>query len=122
MPQIKIYGLRENTEFKRLAFSDAIHAALNEGIGTPDSKRFQRFITLEPENYIFPSDRTKNYTIIEINMFIGRSTANKKNLIRLLYQKIVQAVDIQPQDLEIMIIKTPRENWRIRGITEDELG
>lgn len=122
MPQIKIYGLRENIELNRLALSDSIHASLQEGIGTANSKRFQRFIILEPENYIYPSDRTKNYTIIEIVMFIGRTTTIKKKLIRLLYQKIAQTVDIQPQDLEITIIETPKENWGIRGIPGDELG
>ena len=121
MPQVKIYGLKENIGSKRLTLSNAIHAALKEGIGTPDSKIFQRFIILEPENFVFPSDRTNNYTIIEIVMFIGRTTAIKKNLIRLLYQKISSAVDIQPQDLEITIIETPKENWGIRGIPGDEL-
>jgi Tautomerase enzyme len=59
-----------------------------EGIGTPEAKRFQRFIMLESENFLYPSDRTNDYTIIEISMFEGRSTEAKKNLIRLLDQKI----------------------------------
>ena len=121
MPQIKIYGFRENIDRQRTALSDAIHAALMEGIGTPEAKRFQRFIVLEPENFIFPEDRTNNYTIIEISMFEGRSVAAKKNLIRLLYQKIASATDIMPQDLEITILETPQCNWGIRGIPGDEL-
>ena len=56
MPQIKVYGLEKNLEPKRLALSHAIHAALMAAIGTPESKKFQRFIMLEPENFIFPSD------------------------------------------------------------------
>ena len=121
MPQVKIYGLQKNIAAKRSALSDAIHAALMEGIGTPEAKRFQRFIVLEPENFIFPEDRTNNYTIIEISMFEGRSVAAKKNLIRLLYQKIASATDIMPQDLEITILETPQCNWGIRGIPGDEL-
>ncbi|WP_319419952.1 hypothetical protein [Pleurocapsa sp. FMAR1] len=57
MPQVKIYGLRENIKPKRFALSYAIQAALTEAIGTPETKRFQRFMILEPENFIFPSDR-----------------------------------------------------------------
>lgn len=121
MPQVKIYGLRENIELQRLALSDAIHEALSAAIGTPPSKRFQRFIILEPENFLFPGDRSKNYTIIEIIMFVGRSSASKKNLVHLLYQKISQVTNIKPQDLEITIVETPRENWGIRGISGDEL-
>lgn len=121
MVQVKIYGLKENIEPKRFALSYVIQAALTEGIGTPEEKRFQRFIILESENFIFPSDRSNNYTIIEINLFAGRSTAAKKKLIRLLYQKIEETVAIAPQDLEIIILETPRSNWGVRGVPGDEL-
>jgi phenylpyruvate tautomerase PptA (4-oxalocrotonate tautomerase family) len=121
MPQVKVYGLRENIEPKRFALSHAIHGALMGAIGTPEQKRFQRFIILEPEDFIFPSDRSNDYTIIEISMFEGRSREVKKNLIRLLYQKIIETTDIKPQDLEITIFETPRSNWGIRGMPGDEL-
>lgn len=121
MPQVKIYGLRENIEPKRFALSYAIQTALIEAIGTPEEKRFQRFIILEAEDFIFPNDRTNNYTIIEIIMFAGRSVEAKKNLIHLLYQKIAATTDITDQDLEITIIETPKSSWGIQGITGDEL-
>ncbi|PSB12291.1 tautomerase family protein [Pleurocapsa sp. CCALA 161] len=121
MPQIKVYGLQKNLEPKRLALSHAIHAALMETIGTPTQKRFQRFIMLEPENFIFPSDRSNDYTIIEISMFKGRSIEAKKNLIRILYQKIAETAHIESQDLEVTIFETPQENWGIRGVPGDEL-
>ena len=121
MPQVKIYGLLENIAARRIALSDAIHTALMEGIGTPEAKRFQRFIVLDPANFIFPGDRTNHYTIIEISMFEGRSIAAKKNLIRLLYENIASATDIKPQDIEITIFETPQCNWGIRGIPGDEL-
>ena len=121
MPQIKIYGLQSNIESKRFALSHAIHSALMEALGTPNEKRFQRFITLEAENFIFSGDRTSNYTIIEILMFAGRSPEAKKNLIKLLYQKIEKTTDITPQDLEITILEIPQSNWGIRGVPGDEL-
>jgi len=121
MPQVKIYGLRNNIEPKRFALSHAIQAALKLVIGTPDRKRFQRFIILEPENFIFPSDRTSDYIIIEIVMFEGRSIETKKKLIRALQQKITETTDIQPQDIEITLFETPKVNWGIRGVTGDEL-
>ena len=46
MVQVKIYGLAENISPKRFALSYAIQAALYEAIGTPERKRFQRFIFL----------------------------------------------------------------------------
>ena len=121
MPQVKIYGLRQNIEPRNFALSHAIHQALMEGIGTPEEKRFQRFIILEPENFLYPSDRTTDYTIIEIIIFEGRSVETKKKLIRLLYEKLAKTADIAPQNLEITIIETPKANWGIRGICGDEL-
>ena len=121
MPQVKIYGSRSNIESKRFALSQAIHLALMEAIGTPEQKRFQRFIILEPENFIFPGDRTNDYTIVEISMFEGRSVEAKKKLIRLLYQKIVDTANIEPEDLEITIFETPKHNWGVRGVPGDEL-
>ena len=121
MPQIKIYGLRNNIEPKRFALSHTIHAALIESLGTPNAKQFQRFIILEPENFIYPSDRTADYTIIEISMFEGRSVETKKKLIRTLQQKITKTTDIKPEDIEITLFETPKTNWGIRGVTGDEL-
>lgn len=121
MPQIKIYGLQKNLESKRSVLSHAIHASLMKAIGTPELKIFQRFIMLEPENFIFPSDRSSDYTIIEISMFEGRSVAAKRNLIRTMSQKIAETADLKPQDLEITIFETPKCNWGIRGVPGDEL-
>lgn len=121
MPQVKIYGLRNKIEPKRFTLSNAIHSVLMAALGTPSEKRFQRFIWLEPDDFIFPSDRTDNYTIVEIIMFEGRSIEIKKNLIRLLYQKIEETLEIAPQDLEIVILEAPKCNWGIRGIPGDEL-
>ena len=54
-------------------------------------------------------------------MFEGRSAEAKKNLIRLLYQKIEETTDISSQDLEITIFETPLCNWGVRGTPGDEL-
>ncbi len=54
-------------------------------------------------------------------MFNERSVRSKKKLIRFLYQKISQTVEINLQDLEITIFETPKANWGIRGIPRDEL-
>lgn len=53
-------------------------------------------------------------------MFEGRSSATKKNLIRLLYQKIAETAGVEPQDLEITILETSKCNWGICGEHGDE--
>ncbi|WDM20667.1 tautomerase family protein [Paenibacillus polymyxa] len=45
----------------------------------------------------------------------------KKQLIQLLFQRITDQFGIAPQDLEITIFETPKQNWGIRGVPGDEL-
>lgn len=106
--QIKIYGLTESLKPHQVNLSNAIHNAVVEALAYPVDKKFHRFIGLYQSEFIFPSDRSSNYTIIEISMFEGRSVEVQKNLIRLLFQYI-------EQDIEITIFETPKYHWGIRG-------
>lgn len=122
MAQIKIFGLRAHLAARRAALSDTIHACVIEALQYPPDKRFHRFLPLEPADFIYPADRSDQYTIIEISMFEGRSDEAKKQLIRLLFARLQADVGIAPQDVEITIFETPRQNWGIRGQPGDELG
>ncbi|NOK64167.1 MAG: tautomerase family protein [Chloroflexi bacterium AL-W] len=121
MAQITIYGLRKHLANKRKTLSDAIHTAVMEAFGLPEEKRFHRFILLDPEDFIFLPDRGKQYTIIELSIFEGRSDDAKRQLIRLLFQNVEQEVGIIAHDLEITLVETPPANGGIRGKVGDEL-
>ena len=122
MAQVKIYGLREHLEPSRAALSGAIHACVVAALDLPVDKRFQRFFPVDASNWFVPEDRSPQYTIIEIIMFEGRTLERKKQLIRLLFERIEQECGIRPQDVEITILESPRANWGIRGLPADELG
>ncbi|WP_027094070.1 tautomerase family protein [Cohnella thermotolerans] len=121
MTQVKIYGIRERLRSFRETLSDIIHQCLVEAFELPEDKKFQRFIGLEKEDFMYPADRSEHYTIIEIVLFEGRSAEAKKNLIRLLYER-TGAFGLAENDLEIVLIESPRGNWGIRGVPGDELG
>lgn len=121
MAQIKIYGLRDQLGPLRAAISDAIHACAVEALALPEEKRFHRFLLLDAEDFIFPPDRSARYTIIEVSMFEGRSANVKKRFIRALFDRLWRDCALEPQDVEITIAETPRENWGIRGLPGDEL-
>ncbi len=122
MAQVTIFGVRERLGPVRTALSAAIHAAVMDALEYPPEKRFQRFIQLDPEDFLFPDDRTDRYTIIEISLFEGRSVEAKKRLIRELFRRIPEATGIGTADIEVTIFETPRHNWGIRGVPGDELG
>jgi phenylpyruvate tautomerase PptA (4-oxalocrotonate tautomerase family) len=121
MAQVKIYGLASSLARHRNALSTAIHRSIVDALDFPRDKQFQRFLALEREDFIFPDNRSENYTIIEISMFEGRSREVKKALIRALFANLETDCGITPHDVEITITETPRANWGIRGQPGDEL-
>ena len=121
MAQIKIFGLRSSLATNAETLSSAIHRAVMEALDYPVDKKFHRFLPLEKDAFLYPDDRSENYTIIEISMFEGRSVDAKKQLIRLIYENVDRQVGIKSQDIEITIFETPRHNWGIRGMPGDEL-
>jgi hypothetical protein len=122
MAQVTIYGLRRSLENARAVISQAIHFAVMEALEYPPEKKFHRFILFDPEDFIYPQDRSEHYTIIEISIFEGRSVEAKKLLVRLLYERIPRLSGISTQDIEITIFETPRHCWGIRGMPGDEIG
>ena len=121
MSQIKIYALQQTIEQFRNQLSHSIHQALVDSLNYPVEKKFQRFISLATNYFIYPEDRSDNYLIIEISMFEGRSKEAKKHLIQLIFTYIQQQCGISPQDVEITIFETPKVNWGIRGQNAEEL-
>jgi len=120
--QIKIYGLREHLDPIKSRLSDAIHSCVVDALQFPADKRAHRFFPLEREDFYYPSSASPKYTIIEISMFEGRAVDTKKNLIRLLFERVGAQCALQPNEIEITITETPRHNWGFRGQPGDEIG
>jgi hypothetical protein len=121
MPQVKIYGHEGPLRAVQRELSDVIHSCGVDALGFPKEKRFHRFIALAPADFIHPADRSERYTIVEILLFEGRSVDAKKRFIRLLYERVRDQLQLQPMDLELTLIETPRHDWGIRGLPGDEL-
>lgn len=120
MAQVKIYGTISSLKPIQRQFSDLIHSCLVDSLELPDHKRFHRFILLPEEDFLYPSDRSERYTIIEISMFEGRSVEAKKKLIRLIFERSL-TLGFDVNDIEITIFETPKHHWGIRGLPGDEL-
>ena len=118
---MKIYGLRTHLDAAKARMSDVIHECVVAALHYPPDKRFHRFIALDADDFLYGPGRSEQYTIIEISMFEGRSVEAKKMLIRLIFAKFEQELQIAPNDVEITIFETPRHNWGIRGQLGDEM-
>ncbi len=119
MVQTKIYGLRAHLDPIKSQLADVIHACVMEALQYPSDKRAHRFFPLDSADFFYPTGRTEHYTIIEFSMIEGRSVEAKKQLMRLLFERM-QPLNILPQDLEITIFETPKHNWGFRGLPGDE--
>lgn len=121
MAQFKIYGQRLALNPLRAHLSDVLHTAAVEVLDLPLEKRFHRFFCMEPEDFPTPTGRTDRYTVIEVLMFEGRSNTTKKALYQRLFRDFSLQLGIDPVDLEVTVIETPRHDWAIRGQSGDEL-
>jgi phenylpyruvate tautomerase PptA (4-oxalocrotonate tautomerase family) len=121
MAQIKIFGSKAQLDPIKARLSEVIHSCVVEALQLPPDKRFHRFFPLDASDFLYPSDRSDQYTIIEISMFEGRSVAAKKHLIALLFERVEREMGIRPHDLEITIFETPKHQWGLRGVPGDEI-
>lgn len=121
MAQVKIYGIKEKLTPVRERLSEVIHACVVEALQFPSDKRAHRFFLMEKEDMLYPAGRTDAYTIIEITMIEGRTVETRKQLIRLLFDRIRDQVNIQHQDVEICIQESPACNWGFREMHGDEV-
>jgi len=119
--QIKIYGVKGRLNPIKKTLSNIIHSCMVDALEYPLDKKFHRFFPMDKEDFYFASERTESYTIIEISMFEGRTIQAKKQLVKLLFERINNQLNISPLDVEITIFETPKHNWGIRGLPGDEL-
>jgi phenylpyruvate tautomerase PptA (4-oxalocrotonate tautomerase family) len=119
MVQVKVYGNRSVWEDRRAELSDAIHAALVRTWRLPEDKRFHRFLLFDDGDLVAP--RSEAYLVVELVCFAGRSPEAKRALVRAMYDDVAPAVGLSADDLELVILESPRENWGIRGLAGDEL-
>lgn len=119
MAQVKFYGNRSVWGERRTEVSDAVHAVVVRSWGLPEDKRFHRFLLLDDGDLVAP--RSESYLVVEIVCFTGRTAAAKRALVRAMYDDVAPALGLDDDDLEIVVVESPRENWGIRGRSADEL-
>lgn len=120
MGQIIVHGRRSQWRDQREELSDALHAALVDAWQYPPEKKFQRFVWLDDDDLVAPQ-RGPRYLVVQVVAFTGRSREARRELVRQMYDRVCGPLDLAVDDLEIVILESPRESWGIRGVTGDEL-
>jgi hypothetical protein len=117
---IVVYGIKEKLNPIKAKMSDVIHSCMQSSLGMPEDKRAHRFMPLEKENFYYPGGRSDAYTVIEINMMVGRKPETQKLLIKTLFKELEKELSLAPIDVEITIKEQAPYQWGFRGITGDE--
>ena len=114
MPLARIETRRPRPPHEVQALIEAVYQAQREALKVPEDDRQIRYIEHRPEHFAAPPDKTENYTLVEIQIFPGRSLEAK----RALYRGIVSrfgALGIAPSDILILLQEPPLANWGLRG-------
>ena len=114
MPLARIEVRRPRPEHEVAALMDAVYQAQREALKLPEGDRQIRYVEHRPEHFAVPPGKSANYTLVDIQMFPGRSLAAK----RALYQGIVRRfgeLGIAAQDILIVLTEPPLDNWGVRG-------
>ena len=114
MPLTKIEVCKRWLPVQVQTIIEAVYLAQREALKVLEGDRQIRFVEHCPEHFHIPAGKSGNYTVVEINIFLGRSIEAK----RALYKAIVRnlgRVGIDPSDILIVLHEIPLENWGIQG-------
>ena len=114
MPNVTIEILHQYSRAEEERLIEAVHGALLEALKIPEWDRTLRLVVHEPHRFAIPPGRSSRYTLIDIDLFSGRSPGAK----RALYQAIVRnlaGLAIPAADIKILLRESSAENWGIRG-------
>lgn len=114
MPVVKISIARGRDAAHKKALLQAVHESLVSAFKVPERDRIARIIELDPDDFEVSADKQPNFTLIEINLFPGRSPEAKKDLFREIVSRL-EPLGVPPANVLIILHEPPLTNWGIRG-------
>ena len=101
---------------KLRAISEGVYRGLRESVGAPLDDWFHVVSRHDETNFIYSRDylkmnRSKEFVAIQIFFYAGRTVEQKKSI----YKAIAEILHVDPglrkEDIMIMLVDTPKENW-----------
>lgn len=119
MALVRIELLEGHSAERKRQLLDGVHDALVTALEVPPGDPTLRIVEhdqadLRPPS--FPRVVGEHFTLIEITMFAGRSASAKRALYREIVDRL-SGLGIPAQDITIVVIESPPENWGVRGGT-----
>jgi phenylpyruvate tautomerase PptA (4-oxalocrotonate tautomerase family) len=103
---------------------EAVQSAMLSAIKIPEWDRDVVVDLYDGARRIVPTGRSERFTRVEIELFLGRSIEAKRNLYRLIVEKLV-GLGVPELEIKIILIEVPLHDWGVRGgfpASEIEIG
>lgn len=120
MPLVRIEMYKGKEKAYKQAIFEGVHKALVSAFRIPDNDRNQLIYELDEENFERNTNKSGQFTIIEITAFKGRSLEAKQNLYREIFNNLKLDPGISESDVLVYINEPPLENWGIKGLPASE--
>jgi hypothetical protein len=114
VPNAEIEIRRQYTPDQEESIIDAVHAAMIEGLKIPEGDKTIRLVVHEPHRFPAPPGMSDRYTLINIDLFIGRSLDAKKKLYCAIVKNL-EPLGIPADHVKSLLRESPSEDWGIRG-------
>ena len=124
MPNTTIEVRRQYSRAEEEQIIESVHAALRETLKIPEWDRTVRVVVHEAHRFAAPPGKSDRYTLVNIDLFAGRSLAAKKALFQALVRNL-GACGIPADHIKVLLRESSAENWGVRGgvpASEVELG
>lgn len=115
MPSVLIEVRKQYSRIQEIALMKEVHLALQEAFKTKGGMNV-RLLVHEPHRFACPENKEKPelYMHITIDCLSGRSLEAKRNLYRIIVEKL-EVFEIPRDHVKILLRETISENWGIRG-------
>ena len=116
MPFVRISVDSSRSPAEISAISEGVYEALREAIQAPKDDKFHVVTSHSPQELIFSPDylgiqRSEHFLAIQIYFYAGRTVEQKKLIYKTIADKLAINPGIRKEDIFILLIDTPRENW-----------
>src|SRR5689334_14043137 len=115
MPVVRVDIYRGfSAEYKRQLL-EGVHEALVFAFQIPDHDRHQILTEHDEANFERRPERSKQFTVIVIDAYRGRSKDAKRKLYQRIVENLQASPGISPSDVLIYLNEMALENWGVSG-------
>ena len=90
MPIATIEVKKQYDRQREVQIIDAVHSAMMQGLKNPEWDRNVRLIVHEPHRFLGPPNKDERYTLVQVDLFEGRSLDAKRQF----YQALVAKLEV----------------------------